>query len=61
MLIIHLYAKTEEQFAVQQKCITSFFYLTTISCHFLHLVYFIKVAQSANQPHVHQQTTIVDK
>jgi hypothetical protein len=52
---------TEEQFAVQQKCIRTFFYLTTIRCQFLYLVYSIKVAQSANQPHVQQQTTIADK
>jgi len=41
---------TEQQFAVQQKCIGALFYLKTIRCHFLYLVYFIKVAQSANQP-----------
>jgi len=52
---------TEKQFAAQQNCIRSFFYLTTIRCHFLYLIYFIKVAQSANQPHVQQQTTIVVK
>jgi hypothetical protein len=50
---------TEKQFAVQQKCIRSFFYLATIRCHFLYLIYFIKVAQSANQPHVLQQQTTI--